>query len=351
MFLHDMKPNRRTLALTAVFAAAVQFVVISYNGATGYVHIPGAGAFLQRWLVGTAFSLPPALLMLVLDLALIRLLEKRLRWHDGFLLRATGDLLFAALLGAALGTCITGVVHALSPYRDGLGWILANNALIAALLNIFFLTALEGATAWFRAQDERRKAEALERENARIRFETLKAQLNPHFLFNSLNILSSLINSDAKKAQHFVDEFARVTRYTLDVIDEPLVELSRELMHARSYLELLGIRFGGAFSTDTRIGERQLRLLIPPLSLQGVLENIFKHNSFSEADPLHVDVRADSDTLVVTNALRRKHGELRSTGIGLKNLRARYALIADREPSFAIEGDFFVARLPLLEAM
>ena len=147
-----------------------------------------------------------------------------------------------------------------------------------------------------RTVNERRRAEVLERENADIRFAILKTQLNPHFLFNSLNVLSSLIGKDAGRAQHFVDEFSAVYRYILEVIDLPVVELRRELEFARSYLYLQSIRFADGIEVDVDIRSDQLDLYVPPLALQTVIENAFKHNRASADAPLHLRIAGKDGT-------------------------------------------------------
>ncbi|MDZ7764488.1 MAG: histidine kinase [Melioribacteraceae bacterium] len=142
-------------------------------------------------------------------------------------------------------------------------------------------------------------AQILEKENAEIRFETLKGQLNPHFLFNSLNVLSSLIGKDAEKAREFVDEFSMVYRYTLDVIDNQVVELSEEMSFVKAFLYLQKIRFDDAMMYDVNIDAEKLNRLVPPLALQTLLENCFKHNRASEDSPLRIKIYDDKNYIVV----------------------------------------------------
>jgi two-component system, LytTR family, sensor kinase len=192
------------------------------------------------------------------------------------------------------------------PYEDGLLKNIINNSLITSVLNIIIITVIE-AIVWFkRSQQSLVKAEKLERENSQIRFETLKSQLNPHFLFNSLNVLSSLIKKDSDKAQNFVDEFSSVYRYTLDVIEKPVVELREELDFAKSFLFLQKIRFDNAVDMEINVDASKLNYLVPPLAVQTLLENAFKHNKATAESPLNIKIYNENDSLLVVNNLQPK---------------------------------------------
>ena len=183
------------------------------------------------------------------------------------------------------------------PYEDGMLKNVINNSLITSVINIIIITVIE-AIVWFkRSQQSLVIAEKLERENSQIRFETLKSQLNPHFLFNSLNVLSSLIKHDSDKAQNFVDEFSSVYRYTLDVIEKPVVELREELDFAKSFLFLQKIRFDNAVDMEINVDASKLNYLVPPLAVQTLLENAFKHNKASIDSPLKIKIYNEDDSL------------------------------------------------------
>jgi hypothetical protein len=343
-----MPLTRRSLTALIALAAVLQAVIILYNNATGYIRLGGPGDFLLRAAIGTAFSTPVALALLIVDSAIARLLDRGVPWEHRFLLRVALEGLLAVAAGMVLGMFLTLVVGSVFPYKDGLSRNLVNNGLIAAVVNLLITAGLEAAIAFHHSQEARVRAEALERQNAEIRFVTLKTQLNPHFLFNSLNVLTSLIDRDPAGAQRFVDEFASVYRYTLEVIELPVVEVSRELEFARSYLYLLGIRFGNAVQTELCVNGEELDRLLPPLALQIVIENAVKHNRASEESPLRIRIASTGEALTVANTLQRKQHSSPSTGIGLENLSKRYAYLAAPEPRFMATADEFVAVLPLL---
>jgi len=186
-------------------------------------------------------------------------------------------------------------------------------------------------------------------ENLRSQIEILKQQLNPHFLFNSLNVLSGLINVDVNKAQQFIDEFALVYRYVLETIEQPVTPLKKEMDFMHSYLFLQQIRYGENLRFSVNIASGLLEKVIPPLSLQVILENAIKHNIVNETMPLRIDISSEEEFLVVKNNLQPKISAPVSTGLGLKNLVKRYALITDREPSFKVENGHYIARIPLID--
>lgn len=343
-----MRLDRYILTFITAVVAVVETIVILYNTATGYVPTGSVGEFLVRVGFGTAVATPVAVLMFILDAALLRLFDRRLPWERAFAQRLLAEVPLAALAGALLIAILTAFLHVFIPYRDGLTRNLINNGLIAATCNVLIMAGLEAYGAWQRGRDERRRAETLERENAAIRFEMLKTQLDPHFLFNSLNVLSSLIGKDPGRAHHFVDEFAAVYRYILEVIDLPVVELRRELAFVRSYIYLQSLRFTDAVRIDIEIPSDHLDLLIPPLALQTVVENAFKHNRATAEAPLHIAITGKDGVLIVRNNLQARTAGTPSTGIGLENLRKRFGHVGGAVPHFTLAHDAFIATLPLI---
>ena len=187
-----------------------------------------------------------------------------------------------------------------------------------------------------------------QKENLQSQFDILRQQINPHFLFNSLNVLSGLISKDASQAQLFIDEFSHIYRYVLETMEQPVSTLNKELDFMRSYLYLQQMRHGEDLTWSVNIPAGILDRVLPPLSLQVVLENALKHNIVNEAKPLQIEIFAHDNSLVVRNRLQPKISKGVSTGLGLKNLVKRYALISDLTPVFAIENNHYVATLPLI---
>ncbi|RMG65575.1 MAG: response regulator [Bacteroidetes bacterium] len=194
------------------------------------------------------------------------------------------------------------------------------------------------------------RAAQQERQNILSRFETLKNQVNPHFLFNCLNALSSLIHEDTDLADRFIAKLTRVYRYVLELKDEERVTLDEELHFIRSYLFLQQIRFGNRLQWYLQVQEGELNRYIPPLTLQLLVENAIKHNIVSQAQPLTIELYSDGpDWFVVKNTYQPRDGKSDSTRIGLRNLEARYGFLCDRKPAFFIDNDHYIARVPLLD--
>lgn len=188
-----------------------------------------------------------------------------------------------------------------------------------------------------------------ERENIRSRFEALKNQVNPHFLFNSLNALSTLVHEDADLAESFILKLTRIYRYVLDLNDRTLISLEDELGFIDNYLFLQQIRFGNNLRLYRQVDREALRKKVPPLSLQLLVENAIKHNVISGEHALTIELRVEEgDTLLVKNNLQKRLRKVESTGLGLNNLRSRYQLISDRMPEFVEEDNAYLARIPLL---
>lgn len=195
---------------------------------------------------------------------------------------------------------------------------------------------------------DKTKTEELERAKVQAELEALKNQIDPHFMFNSLNTLSYLIEQDSVKAKLFNDNLAEVYRYILFNRDRNLVLLSEELQFAEKYFSLINIRFGNAVTLRMNHSTDPERLLIPPISLQLLIENAIKHNEFSERKPMTISIEIEEGKAVITNERRPKTGGKPSSHIGLKNLNDRYMLITDRNITVRNERQFFAVELPLL---
>lgn len=344
-----MKLNKHTILVILLLAFFVQLIIITYNYATGFIEVPGVVNFLTRLAIGTAFSFVFALLLVFLDLQIINRLDKLFPLPQRLIARIPTEFIFTIIVGSLIGSVVTVIAGSLMPYADGLLKNVINNSLITSVINLIVITVIE-AIVWFkRSQQSLVKAEKLERENSQIRFETLKSQLNPHFLFNSLNVLSSLIKKDSDKAQNFVDEFSSVYRYTLDVIEKPVVELREELDFAKSFLYLQKIRFDNAVDMEINVDASKLAYLVPPLAVQTLLENAFKHNKASVDNPLKIKIYNDDDVLVVINNLQPKIKGADSKGVGLNNLSKRYELLGEILPQYSVTEKEYIAKIPLIK--
>jgi streptogramin lyase len=194
------------------------------------------------------------------------------------------------------------------------------------------------------------RAVALERQQLLNEIALLKTQVNPHFLFNSLSILSSLVHVNADLSEQFIDQLSRSYRYILEQKDQSLVTIRTELEFIRAYAFLLKIRFENKFDLLIQVAEKNLdHYKIAPLTLQLLVENAVKHNRMSNNEPLVVTVEQRGEWLEVRNPFRPRGEVAGSTGTGLQNIINRYALLTDR-PVWAGEcEDHFLVKIPLLD--
>lgn len=190
--------------------------------------------------------------------------------------------------------------------------------------------------------------ESTKAETATAKFESLKNQLDPHFLFNSLNVLTGLIEENPDNAIDFTTSLSKIYRYVLEQKDKEVVPIQEELIFAKTYINLLKLRFEN--SIDFELDESLINHegFIVPLSLQILLENTIKHNIVSEQKPLKIKMYKQANNLIVENTFQPKETIKDSTGIGLNNIINRYQLISNREVNILQENNLFIVKIPVL---
>lgn len=183
---------------------------------------------------------------------------------------------------------------------------------------------------------------------ASAKFESLKNQIDPHFLFNSLNVLTSLIDEDPEKAQKFTTSLSKIYRYVLEQKDKELVNLEEELSFAVTYMNLLKMRFENSLEYQVPQELKLSEAKVVPLSLQLLLENTVKHNVLSEARPLKIKIYQENGYLVVENNFQKKEVLGNRNGVGLQNIVNRYALVTQRKVLIEKNAEKFAVKLPIL---
>ncbi|WP_051052798.1 sensor histidine kinase [Fulvivirga imtechensis] len=192
--------------------------------------------------------------------------------------------------------------------------------------------------------------EKFKKESIRAQLESLKNHLDPHFLFNNLNILSSLIDRGKEQSKAFLDNFAEVYRAILRSKDEDLIPLSDELNFIQSYISLLKTRFEELILFKIEGGADIQNKVIPPLTLQMLIENAIKHNIISEKRSLEVSIAISDEYLIVSNSLNKRPEEPKEqSGSGLENIRRRYRYFTDREIKIMRNASHFTVEVPLIE--
>lgn len=237
----------------------------------------------------------------------------------------------------------------ISNKKMGISWL--GKSLFNAL---FIFPFLFGTYEYFfHAANQRfvtKKQEQLENEKLKAELQQLKGIINPHFLFNNLNSLYSLMEEDIERAQHFLNELTKVFRYLLRNNETILTSLEQELQFLQSYYRLLQIRFGTAINMIVRIDDQHLHFQIPPLTLQLLVENAVKHNQYSRDLPLTIQLYSDKDNkLVVSNNINLKTVPVESTGIGLQSIRMRYHMLNNPDPVVQRDENSFVVSMQLID--
>lgn len=191
-------------------------------------------------------------------------------------------------------------------------------------------------------------AEKFQKESIKAQYESLKNQVNPHFLFNSLNALTHLVYEDQDKAAKFIKQLSEVYRYVLDTRDKELVSLQEELKFLESYLFLQHIRFGDNLKVKVSLNGTQSA--VAPLALQMLIENAIKHNIISEQSPLTIELFPQKSFLVVENSIHKKATlQDSSPGLGLENIRMRYEFLSKEKVQMDESNGKFTVKLPIIE--
>lgn len=194
--------------------------------------------------------------------------------------------------------------------------------------------------------------EELKNRQIRTQYEVLQNQMSPHFLFNSLNTLTTVIAEDPKSAIAFTEKLSEVYRYILQNKDRELVTLEEEAAFVQSYVFLLQMRYPDNLSVDFKIEQKYQQLNIPPLTLQMLVENAIKHNVVSKSKPLHIDIYIENGkSIIVKNNLQKKESLDKSTKTGLENIKKRYSILGGHEIDVITSAANFMVAVPLIDLL
>lgn len=274
-------------------------------------------------------------------------LNNRYSWHD-----QPGARFVAGIIGMLVYSI--GIVYLLILfYRhvldfevgDDLNGMFLSTLIITTIITMF----MTGRAFLFNWREAAVDAERLKRETVKAQYESLRSQVNPHFIFNSLNALTNLVHRQPDEAVRFIKQLSEVYRYVLDTRDKELVTVDEELRFLEAYLFLQQIRFGDKLILDVR--KETLSGQVAPLAMQLLVENAIKHNVIADDRPLSIQLFGAGGYLWVINTLQKKSGLPDSAGgIGLDNLRRRYSFLADRPLVVKEESGKFEVGLPLIPA-
>ena len=222
------------------------------------------------------------------------------------------------------------------------------NYIFAVVMTFIVLLSFYSFYFYKAYQESRIKEQKIIAGTANAKFESLKNQIDPHFLFNSLNVLSSLIEENPENAQKFTTSLSKIYRYVLEQKDKELVTVQEELNFAKTYMNLLKMRFENSISFELPESYDNPEAKVVPLSLQLLLENTIKHNIVSEQKPLHIKIFVKDNYLVVQNDLQKKEVLQDRRGVGLQNIVSRYAILTQRKVLINQTDKTFEVHLPIL---
>jgi sensor histidine kinase YesM len=224
----------------------------------------------------------------------------------------------------------------------------ASNYVVSSVIAIIVLLGIH-AFHFYKALQERKVTEQkIIAGTANAKFETLKNQIDPHFLFNSLNVLSSLIEENPENAQRFTTSLSKIYRYVLEQKDKELVSVAEELSFAKTYMNLLKMRFENSLFYELPETVVNPEAKVVPLSLQLLLENTVKHNVVSEQKPLHIRIFIEGDYLAIQNDYQKKEVLQSRQGVGLQNIVDRYGIITNRKVLIEQNEQTFTVKIPVL---
>lgn len=192
------------------------------------------------------------------------------------------------------------------------------------------------------------EVEKYKTQSTEAQLQNLKNQINPHFLFNNLSVLTSLVYKNQDKAVDFINELSKVYRYVLDNKNSELVTLNEELEFLNHYTYLLNIRFENAFKFSVNIEENIKHIYLPPMCLQMLVENTIQHNEASLAKPLHVTIYTNNNSLTIENNIQARSNLSESSKTGLSNIQSRYSYFTNKKIEIFNDGKSFKVTLPLM---
>ena len=260
------------------------------------------------------------------------------------ILRAVLHLLLSLTIGGVAIVYFQHRIKEVDLFYEPITWLMFAFGFIFVFILIIIAISLRITAKWVSSRNE---VEELKQAQLINDYNALQDQLNPHFLFNNLSVLKSMIKYDTDAAIEFTQNFTDTYRYVLQNKDKTMVSLATELEFIKSYISLHKERLGEGLLVEINISDELLNRLLPPLSLQLLVENAIKHNIVGREEPLQINIYTDSDKIIIKNNLQLKESTY-STHKGLKNLIARYKLLTEKEVIIVENDNCFRVELPLL---
>jgi two-component system, LytTR family, sensor kinase len=309
--------------------------------------------FISRpsiWLRNSLFSIFVGVPMMMLNEFIIVHIGRRVKWESSPLKRLFLSL-FIMIVLATLITILLNYFYCYWIYHSSFADCVAttlNMLLIEILIIVYVFTFVTGIDFFRMWREGLIKQESLQRKALELQLEALKNQVNPHFLFNSLNTLATLIHKDPDMAVNLIMQLSDSFRYLLEQKDKKVVEWRVEKQFVENYMSLQVMRFSGNIHMQIEISANQ-DFYVVPLSVQMLVENAIKHNVITSDEPLQIFLYIENNFLVVRNNLKVKSTLVSSGNVGLENIRLQYEILTGRKVEVYKEDGFFTVKLPMIE--
>jgi len=334
--------------LFGFFLYMISFFLVSDESFDEYYKNYGGWAYLYDILIAIAWSA----INLEISFIISDWLEKILPWATRpfwrFITQSSLQLVLTVLVVFGCLTSYIYVFHLAQWTDHDLTIIFVPTAIVAGLISLLVMGVNIGALFFQRWQTSQLEAERLKQANLESQIQILTQQLDPHFLFNNFNTLSSLIEENPTKANQFLWKLSDVYRYVLSNREQKVVPLKEEMQMIDAYVHLLRERFGEHLKVHTNISSTAKDLFIPVLALQNLVENAVKHNIINAQHLLTISIYTEHDWLIVENPFQPKLHTEHSSKLGLKNIQDRYKLLGKKTIDIEQSPEIFRVRLPLL---
>lgn len=346
--IHKLSFHKKLLGLLLALAVLIQSLIMIFNYLRGNISFGSYEDFLGTLASRIFVGFVSSVIVAYPYVFIIEYLNRIAPWSGKVAKRIAIQFFFTIFISCIVSLLINLIVKQAYPEYNISTTAIANDLMIYSVTNVILVIILEAWMFYDAGKSAMLEAKILRENLIKVNYETLKNQIEPHFLFNSMSVLSGLINTDQGKAQKFVQEFTSMYRYIIETIEIPVIKLADEVKFVESYLYLQQIRYGPSLSYSFKLDIDQNRYVLPPMSLQVLAENAIKHNIINNEHPLTINIYNIQTDLYVKNNIQPKISTSRSTGTGLKNLTSRYELVCKRKPSFVEYDNSYTGILPVL---
>ncbi len=342
-----MKSNKTMIWVTSIIGVALYFLLLLYFR---FLLVEDETSFFPKLVQEFFFNLPVLLVNIFLIFIVVRLFNRLFaaKIYLRLLLEIVSIFFITSVLVFATGVLIE-LTQNINEFelKEHIN-IFGDTFVMALLIGVFTLTILETHFQIRVSNEKEIENERLNQENLSLKYIQLKNQINPHFLFNSLSILSALVKSNQDNAQLFIQNLSEIYRYVLFQDQKDLVPLKEELEFIKSFIEILRFRYDEGLQVHFNINDGAQSKKIIPMTLQLLIENAVKHNIVDENCPLEVDIKSMGNELIVSNKLNKKIVISKGNKIGLTMIRKRYRVVNGSEIMVTNENDRFTVKIPLL---